>query len=149
MATKLDELETLLTRIWSGELSHDQQTFYSVCGTTACVCGWDYAIDKYNGDIKEARDSSSSSDAELDSLWNYSQNKYDLTDSEAWLLFSKNSTLKLQQATLTQLKKGKSINIRCLSIASSAYDADEVELDAYPQTAISDFFHSSGLDYTT
>jgi len=108
MATKLDELSLLLNRIHSGELLHNQSRYYKTtdCGTAACICGWDYAIDRYKGDAATAQSVVDSSDV---CLWEYSRRKYSLTRYEAALLFDENSTPELQKATLYALQQGRSL----------------------------------------
>jgi hypothetical protein len=105
----LDELEALLQRIWSGELQHDQRQYYS-CGTSACVCGWDYAIDTYNGNLSAA-EAKTMSDCENDIPWDYSRAKYNLTKAEAYLLFNSKSTVVLQKMTVKALNQGKRLEL--------------------------------------
>jgi hypothetical protein len=113
MIRKLDELEALLGRIWSGELKHSQREFYTndsscdpdavECNSAACVCGWDYAIDMHKGNTSKACDSMYEN-SEMGLPWKYSQNKYQLNDNLATLLFSSYSTKGLQQATIKALR---------------------------------------------
>jgi hypothetical protein len=124
MAIRLDELENLLNRIWSGELKHDQSDFYSSCGTAACVCGWDYALDKYEGCLAAAS-------PDHKDVWGYSQTKYGLTRAEAWLLFDNHSTKLLQKTTLTSLKEGRSMDADVrLYISSEDYNSPDVSVSA-------------------
>jgi hypothetical protein len=120
MAIRLDELENLLNRIWNGELKHTQDEFYSSCGTAACVCGWDFALDNYEGCLVDASPDDGCA-------WEYSETKYDLTYAEACLLFDAHSTKLLQQTVLTKLKEGQSLDADVgVHILSKEYNSTDV-----------------------
>jgi hypothetical protein len=138
-ARNLDKLEALLQRIWSGELEHDQKQYYS-CGTSACVCGWDYAIDMHDGNLIDAEESLATSsfsleDGEEDVPWAYSRAKYNLTHAEAYLLFNSKSTLVLQKMTLSALNQGKRLEL----YYSPSYDVRGGEIG-------SDFYHNCPIN---
>jgi hypothetical protein len=138
MVRKLNELEALLGRIWSGELKHSQAEFYTNdsfydsdavdCNTAACVCGWDYAIDMHKGNTSKACDSMYENN-EMGLPWKYSEKKYQLNDALATLLFSSFSTKGLQQATIKSLRAKRKLG-RCFpfEIYSTSYDAGLVLL---------------------
>jgi hypothetical protein len=120
MATRLDELENLLNLVWSGELKHDQEEIYSPCGTAACICGWDYALDEHDGCLEDAA-------LNADRAWSHSREKYGLTAAEAGLLFDGYSTKALQEATLSKLKAGESLDCTThVEVCSSDYNALDV-----------------------
>jgi hypothetical protein len=119
----IDRLENLLHRIWSGELKHDQSGFYSECLTAACVCGWDKALDRFDGDILSAAE-------DEQNPWHYSQQKYGLTAVEAYLLFSTHSTKELQKIVMTRLKENKRLTIdeEDITIDSRNYNDENFKL---------------------
>lgn len=124
MAKRLDELENLLNRIWSGELNHNQNNYFSSCGTAACVCGWDFALDAHSGNLTVAAQ-------KFDDTWNYSKDKYDLTDAEAVMFFEGSSTKLLQQTMLDKLKNGESLVCDAqIAIESDGYDSQAVTVSA-------------------
>lgn len=143
MATRLDELETLLNRIWSGELKHDQSEYISSCGTVACVCGWDFALDYYGGSLAEAERYSGAA-------WRHSTKKYELTTAEATLLFDGLSTKLLQQTTLSKLKGGESLEcLAYIGISATDYNSMGVTVSSeneYTTNALKKFF--DGTDVT-
>jgi hypothetical protein len=138
MVRKLNELEALLGRIWSGELKHNQREFFTNdsscnpdaadCNSAACVCGWDYAIDMYKGNISKASDSIYPYGMP-GAPWQYSQEKYQLSESLATLLFSSFSTKGLQQTTIKSLRAKRKL-ARCFpfEIYSTSYGAGLVLL---------------------
>jgi hypothetical protein len=142
MAIRLDELENLLNRIWSGELKHDQKDYYSSCGTAACVCGWDYAIDMHEGCLANAIPNDTCA-------WNYSKTKYELTSAESKLLFNGRSTKLLQQTVLAKLKEGRSIVTDSgLCVLSKKYTSPHVSVSStsrYGTECLEKFFEGTSI----
>jgi hypothetical protein len=130
----LNKLKALLRRIWNGELEHNQRNYYS-CGTSACVCGWDYAIDMFDGNLIDA-EKNVILDYEDNGPWTYSQAKYNLTTAEAYLLFNSKSTVPLQKLTLSALEKGKRLEL----FYSPCYDVIPAD-----RAIDSDFYHNSPM----
>jgi len=154
MAIRLDELSTLLNRIHSGELLHDQSGFYTEkdCGTAACICGWDYAIDFHEGSTFWAHNETLNGELVEDRIWDYSKNKYNLTDTEAILLFHSHSTPELQNATVRALLMGRSLNcgsnLPILSTNSEGVPALILDTEIDEQK-INAFFAGIELAYVT
>ena len=103
----ISNIESLLTRIWSGELRHVQTVYF--CNTACCLAGWDVVLhsDWANHPLPEDR-------------WSYKRGPYlapiawaawynNLTSSEAWLLYSAFATKALHKAMLEGFKRGKRI----------------------------------------
>jgi len=143
MATRLPELRNLLERIWSGELKHKQSKIYSDCGTAACVVGWDFALDFCDGDLKRA-----SKEPCEEPPWEYTKQKYGLTDAEAMLLLGAASTKNLQKATLQALELGRSISTDDMILMTSCNYTGTVKLLAMTSKeahSIQSFFE--GFEY--
>jgi hypothetical protein len=118
MARRLDELEALLNRIWSGELKHTQDEIINQCNTAACLCGWDYVIDLFGGDLSLVASLQCSSRP-----YKYTCDKYDLSSVEGVLMLCAASTRKLQKLTLEALKAGRTVSHNFdLCVESSDYE---------------------------
>jgi hypothetical protein len=150
VAKRLPELRALLERIWSGELNHDQDSFFSTnaCGTAACVCGWDFALDKFKS-VDDAKEMFYNKDTEINP-WKYSREKYELTWGESWLLFSTESTKLIQQETLKMMELGGCFEGEG-EIESQGY-LSEATVIFYPhkkdsEYALFDFFENSSLQF--
>ncbi len=127
---RIDELESLLNKIWDGKLKHNQESYYSACGTAACVCGWDYALDKFNGDLSKVFNNKEN--GKKNNPWQYSQEKYGLTNTESELLFAPKSTKTLQTIVLNQLKLGKRIELSSdIKVESDGYFEEYFMVSVY------------------
>jgi len=149
---KLRTLERLLNRIWSGELNHYQAAYFSMtaCGTAGCVAGWDYGLDIYKGHLDEAYHDYKKEDGsklKAGSPWDYSQEKYGLTNAEATLFFASGSTVNLQKATLKALKSGRrlEVHLNTYGIHSMSYEAP-VWLKVDNLKEFTEFFGDSGVN---
>jgi hypothetical protein len=121
MAKRLDELEALLNRIWSGELKHTQTEIINDCSTAACVCGWDYAIDLYGGDLSLTVRLEFSAKP-----YRHTCDKYDLSSVEGVLMLCASSTRKLQKLTLEALKAGRTISQDLdICVESEDYESED------------------------
>jgi hypothetical protein len=93
----IENIESLLNKIWNGELNHNQQEFF--CGTSACLAGWDLAL--------YLEESPSELEDKGYCPWKWSKENNNLEKLEAFLLFSPESTKFLHKAVLQAFKKGK------------------------------------------
>lgn len=105
-------LEGILTRIWNGELEHNQESCF--CKTACCVAGWDVALnyptdyENYSNGLELVENSAK---AFLNPLtWSMLNNN--LYSDEATLMFDPNSTQYLQQVTLEAFKAGRRLSMQ-------------------------------------
>lgn len=103
----IENLEDILTKIWSGELEHNQETFF--CGTACCLAGWDVALNhpvEYANRINWVGLARYPSKAFRDSFtWSMSNNN--LNSIEAVLMFNSDATKYLHSLVLKAFKAGR------------------------------------------
>jgi hypothetical protein len=87
--------KTVIEKIKSGRLPHDQSVFVTDCGTARCLAGWVAYFDEVN----------------TDNPWTYCQSEYGLTDFEAELLFSPFATLEVQERVVDSVSVGSVIDL--------------------------------------
>jgi hypothetical protein len=150
MAKRLLELRSLLEKIWSNELNHNQANFFSTndCGTAACVCGWDFALDRFNS-VDDAKEMCESNEP-FSNPWQYSREKYSLTIGESWLLFGPSSTEQLQKETLKMLEIGKCFKGYGFFQSSDYSSKDTINFTMDfedDKKSITDFFDGSSLKF--
>lgn len=99
-----ENLRELLEGIWSGDLSHNQAHYY--CGTSCCLAGWDYLL---NGgvNLKTPDEADKYTDEKNIDPWEWSKEYNNLTEAEAFLLFSPESTRGLHELVLSALEQGR------------------------------------------
>lgn len=102
-------LEGILTRIWSGELEHNQGEYF--CGTACCVAGWDVALN-FPEDYADYIKGVGSAYDLIDDPFEWSMLNNNLNNSEAVLIFDGKATQYLQQKTLEALKAGRRLDIQ-------------------------------------
>jgi len=93
----IENLESLLNRIWYGELDHNQTTYF--CGTSACLAGWDYILSKETNKDPQYY-------LVEDNVWNFSRKNNNLTAGESVLFFDYAATKSLHKTALQFLKDG-------------------------------------------
>jgi len=131
----IENLEQLLNGIWSGRLPHKQESYF--CETSCCVAGWDIALNllptktltpeecfvlEEQVDREEELEYTDITDKEMCRLleqnwrevseaftkpWEWSKHHNNLTDAEAVLIFSVDSTKPLQKAVIKAFREGK------------------------------------------
>lgn len=122
----LDKLERVLQGIWSGELKHDQSSYF--CGSACCVAGWlaviygtakapEFIPPKSRRSVwyGETRPDAITSDEicawrAIRFPFRYAKELVGLTCTEANLMFSGKSTKTLQNLVLQALKSGRRID---------------------------------------
>jgi hypothetical protein len=130
MAIRLNELEILLTRIW---------TCYD--GSATDSAGWNY-FNAFRDCVEDSEDT----------LIMYLMS-FELTSGEVKLLCQSDSTVKVQQATLAALKAGRSLRLSAdsFNLVSDNYESPRciVQVNDYDDVyALRDFFaDTEGLEY--
>jgi hypothetical protein len=138
----VENLESILERIWSGDLEHNQQHYN--CGTAYCLAGWDVVLNATKTPDSSCEDSHESliniclQDG-FNCPWRWSKSFNNLTDVEAKLLYSVNTTKGIQKLTIKALKEGR----RLTSLESSfsleyaeSYHADSIDVASYHRTPL-------------
>jgi hypothetical protein len=108
----IENLEYLLTRIWSGELEHDQSNFF--CGTACCLAGWDVALNTVEQPVDPRLRRQWYVLDETDAYsnpWRWSRDHNKLAETEARLLFDESATKSLHQAVLTAFMAGRRMSM--------------------------------------
>jgi hypothetical protein len=116
----IENLERIFNGIWSGELPHDQTSYF--CETSCCVAGWDVALNAVPGKVFSLEECAEyyedacgdMGNEELCNVfnnpWDWSRKHNSLTEAEAILLFSTESTKLLQEAVLKAIKEGRRLD---------------------------------------
>jgi hypothetical protein len=132
----IENLEYLLTRIWSGELEHDQSSFF--CSTACCLAGWDVALNTVEQPVDPRLrrqwyvlgETNAYSDP-----WEWSRDHNKLGETEARLLFDKSATKSLHQAVLTAFMAGRRVSM------------PDYEFDLFDSLAIKQLSSDEKLSY--
>lgn len=119
-----NEIRKILEGCKSGELLHDQNSFYN-CGTARCVAGWKAVQDFAKQTGKQVRVIGYGNTApyrlskfleqgclkrvERWGAWGYAQSKWRLSQGEAMTLFKASARFKDQFALLEKLERGERI----------------------------------------
>ena len=112
---RLDKLNRVWDGIKSGELKHDQSSFF--CGSSACVAGWLVAFEAIEIGFKLNDYSNLSSlgyaacHAVGTDFWAYAQTLVGLSQLEAILIFDVEAEIKIQQATIDALNAGERFGV--------------------------------------
>lgn len=96
----IDNLEDILTGIWSGRLEHNQQFYF--CDSAACLAGWDYC--KRNKQTPLFADENEKVD-----FWEEARIANGLNEGEATLLFHGCTTRTIHTLVLEAFKKGRRV----------------------------------------
>jgi hypothetical protein len=108
------EIRTILEECRDGKRLHKQRAYATKtdCGTAHCIAGWKVHDDlgnqvSYVGH-ENYLDMKLKDDTNFD-VWSYARDSWQLTESEAYILFDMDSTFEDQFALLETLESGKRV----------------------------------------
>jgi len=112
-----DEIRLILEGCRDGRLKHDQTSFH--CGTKHCIAGWKEMLDYRKAANRPTAQIAGKKFSEWMNrnpgsltiprwlAWGYAQRTWDLTNTEANILFDSDATFDDQFALLEKLERGK------------------------------------------